>query len=140
MTKKSPSPTVRALDELENIHKNQCNAIKQKEFSANDLEIGRIRKEHQRETIRKVNAAIRELDVPFRLVEKDICNVSQYDHSLRFDMVFDPSKDEKATELAKANSNILALRKKALNKLQKWYTDGLYLIASREPVPKFRID
>jgi benzoyl-CoA reductase/2-hydroxyglutaryl-CoA dehydratase subunit BcrC/BadD/HgdB len=139
MTIKSASPTVRALDELKNRHMTEIARMRNEEYSRNESEISKIRKSHVRDTITKANAALRSLDVPFALVEKDACNISQYDHSLRFDMVFDPSKDKAASKLATVNRSILAARKKSNEQLDKWYTNGLYQIASRLPIPRFLI-
>lgn len=141
MTIKSPSPTVRALDELKAIHKRECESLHSDDIDRIDSAIGKAEKDGQVDALKKIIQFVKESGIPFDIVSKDICKIrEEYPYNkLKISLVFDPAKIKSLSVISAERSKIIKERNEASARLDKWYRDSLYRIASREPIEKFSV-
>lgn len=136
---KSLIPSVRALDTIKAIHKTECLLLSAGEYEINKSKIIELKKKGMSEVVKKITNAINSLELPYNIHTKDVCNIVQYDGSLRIELVYDATKQPEAKQFKEANLKIESKRAQALKKLDQWYEKSLYKIASRMPIEEFKI-
>jgi hypothetical protein len=142
---KPKSMTARALYEIREMLKRECNDIKKEECAAAHVAINDYERSVRADTIKRVVAAIKESAPGYRLVTTNACNIVQSSYnisgpvSLRFEIVFEPASVKTTSKHQQLLFKIGDARKKALEQLDQWYRDGLYDIANRREVKPFEV-
>jgi len=136
---RSKSPTVRALDELKHIHELECGHIMQEVYASNEAAINSVNSNVERNAVEQVVRAINSLDIPYTLEHTTVCNVRNYNGTLRFELKFNGAKSKECRNAFHANTEILSRRREALNRLEQWYLKSLYDVAGRGELEEFKV-
>lgn len=136
---KPTSMSPRALYELRQILKRECDGIQNEECSAAYRAIADYEKSIRAETIKVVIRAIRNTTTAYKLESTSVCNIaSDYDGgTLTFKIKFDPLGAKQTSSYQKIIDKIDKIRSDAKDRLDAWYREGLYLIANKKEVPRF---
>jgi hypothetical protein len=141
MTTKSSSPTVRALDELKVIHKRECESLHSDDIGRIDGVIGNAERESQKDALKQIIQFVKDSGLPFEFSSKDICKLrDEYPYGkLKINLEFVPSKVKSLSAVSTERNKFVKERNDASARLDKWYRDSLYRIASRESIEKFSV-
>ena len=137
--RKSASPTVRALDELKALHENVIEHLDSENYTRLSSDIDNIKRGSDKSAVEMVVRCIENLDIPYKLEHKTLCNIRRYDGNLEFKIVFDAYKEPKADVINKEIGKIIQRRRNAKADLEAWYIKSLYDIAGGSNFTEFRV-
>jgi hypothetical protein len=136
----SKLPSVRALIELKARYLSAIYDKERQDKSKIESHINSIHNKVAAASIKKYIDAINSVDAPYRVVIKDTCKIkSSYRATLNFELEFDPVKNDEAFSDSGSIADITTARNKDIARLEKWFENCLYLVASKNPsIPKFK--
>jgi hypothetical protein len=136
----SKLPSVRALIELKARYLSAIYAKEKDDTHKIQSHVYSIHNKCASASIKKYIEALKNVDAPYRLVVKDNCKIkSSYSPKLTFELEFDPMKQADTFSDGGSLEDIVSTRRKDIVRLEKWFENCLYLVASKNPsIPKFK--
>ena len=136
----SKIPSVRALIELKARYLSAIYDKEKTDKTKIESHIYSIHNKVASASIKKYIEALKNVDAPYRLVVKDNCKIkSTYAPKLTFELEFDPMKQADTFSDDGSLEDIVSTRRKDIARLEKWFENCLYLVASKNSnIPKFK--
>jgi hypothetical protein len=136
----SKIPSVRALIELKARYLSAIYDKEKTDTKKIESHIYSIHNKIAASSIKKYIDALNSVDAPYKVVIKDTCKIkSSHAAKLTFELEFDPMKQADTFNDEGLREDAVSTRRKEIARLEKWFENCLYLVASKNPeIPKFK--